>query len=62
MHRIADAFLLRQRFAGQHGFIDPHFALHDFTVNRDAIASRQAQRHAQLHVCQRDTLFTQFCD
>ncbi|MNG89578.1 hypothetical protein D3C79_484480 [compost metagenome] len=54
MHRIANAFLLRHGFAGQHGFVQPHFALHNFAVHRDTIAGGQAQRHAKLHLRQRN--------
>ena len=54
MHRVAGAFLLRHRFAGQHRFIKPDFTLYDFAVDRHAIAGGQPQRHAELHLRQRD--------
>ena len=39
-----------QLLAGQHGFIDPHFALQNLTIDRNTIAGCQAQRHAGLYV------------
>ena len=54
MYGITHAFLLRYRLAGQHCFIQPDFTLNYLTVYRDTIAGRQPQRHAELHLRQRD--------
>ena len=54
---IAFAFLLRNRLSGQHGFIQPGFALSDFAIYRNAVTGGQAQQHSRLNVCQRHVLF-----
>ena len=58
MNGIAIAFLLWYRFAGEHRFIKPGFALAYHAVNRNAIASGQAQRHAGLNFSERQILFS----
>ncbi|MNN35606.1 hypothetical protein D3C81_1494600 [compost metagenome] len=40
---VAFAFLLWDWLAGEHGFIQPGFALGDITVHRDAVTGGQAQ-------------------
>ena len=50
MHRIALRFLLGDRLAGQHRFIQPGIALGDFTVDGHAVAGGQAQRHSRLYL------------
>ena len=57
MNGIAIAFLLRHRFAGEHRFIKPGFALAYHAVDRDAVAGGQAQRHARLNFRERQILF-----
>ncbi|MNO00367.1 hypothetical protein D3C81_2202410 [compost metagenome] len=58
MYRVTRAFLLRDRLAGEHGFIQPGFALGDIAVHRDAVACGETQRHSRLHVCKRQRFFT----
>ena len=53
MNGVAIAFLLRHRFAGEHRFIKPGFALAYHAVDRDAVAGSQAQRHAGLNFRER---------
>ena len=53
MDAIAFAFLLRDWFARQHRFIQPRFALGNFTIYRHPITRRQAQQHTWLNICQR---------
>ena len=53
MNGVAVAFLLRYRFAGEHRFIKPGFPLAYHAVDRDAVAGRQAQRHAGLNFSER---------
>ena len=55
---IAFTFLLRNRLTGQHRFIQPGFALRNFSIDRHAVAGGQAQQHSRLNVCQRHVLFT----
>ena len=53
MNGIAIAFLLWHRFAGEHRFIKPGFALAYHAVDRDAVAGSQAQGHAGLNFSER---------
>ncbi|CNT58480.1 Uncharacterised protein [Salmonella enterica subsp. enterica serovar Bovismorbificans] len=61
MNAVAFAFLLRNGFAGQHGFIKPRFALGNFAIHRHAIAGSEPQQHPGLNVRQRDAFFAVFC-
>ena len=57
MNGVAVAFLLRHRFAGEHRFIEPGFALANDPVDRYAIAGGQTQGHSRLNLRQRQIFF-----
>ncbi len=57
MDGVAVGFLLGDRLAGQHRFIQPGLALGYFSVNGHAVAGGQTQRHAGLNLRQRNAFF-----
>ena len=54
---VADGFLDRDRFAGQHRFVDARPPFDDHTIDGHLLAGAHAQPVADMNVRQRDVLF-----
>ena len=55
-HLVADGLFHRERFAGDHGFLDAGVAFDDHAIDGHLVAGHHAQLVADLHLVERDFL------
>ena len=61
-HLVADGLFHRERFAGDHGFLDIGMAFHDHAIDRHLVTWNHAQPVADFHLVERDFLIAPRCD
>src|SRR5581483_6049497 len=61
-HFVADGLFHRERFAGDHGFLNIGMAFYDHTIDRHLVTWNNPQLVADCHLVERDFMIAPRCD